>query len=357
MDLDTFDTLVRGMGVGIALLIAAQMASNIRKSSYCIYGMLFALGIAAYLACAARWFSGLPILISAPIMLFCIFNALLFWLFSQAAFNDQFQLGRNQLIICAAFALVQLLKLVVWLLPLPEFSKLSVVLHQVAAIALILHILFEIIQGRSNDLVESRRVLRNYVVLISGAYMMLVVTAELVLLGSQAPLWLESANAVGITGICFGIAMFAVQIQDGWLSNEMTAVNTVQPLKAETQEAYEEHAALIERILLLFKEENYYRDESLTVVSLAEKLSVPEYMLRRAINQGMGYKNFNSSLNRHRLAEVEIALADPSRMKRPILGIAYDAGFNSLAPFSKAFKEKTGMTPSAFRALRKNESE
>ena len=34
----------------------------------------------------------------------------------------------------------------------------------------------------------------------------------------------------------------------------------------------------------------------------------------------------------------------------PILTIALDAGFGSLGPFNRAFKDAEGMTPSAYRA-------
>ena len=50
------------------------------------------------------------------------------------------------------------------------------------------------------------------------------------------------------------------------------------------------------------------------------------------------------------LAEVKTALVDPSQKEVPILTIALDAGFGSLGPFNRAFREAEGMTPSEFRA-------
>ncbi|MFI4995652.1 MAG: helix-turn-helix domain-containing protein [Hyphomicrobiales bacterium] len=43
------------------------------------------------------------------------------------------------------------------------------------------------------------------------------------------------------------------------------------------------------------------------------------------------------------------ALADPGQASVPILTIALDAGFSSIGPFNRAFKARTGQTPSEYR--------
>ena len=80
-----------------------------------------------------------------------------------------------------------------------------------------------------------------------------------------------------------------------------------------------------------------------------KKVGVPEYRLRRLINQGLGHRNFNSFVNHYRIAEARAALADPAQAAVPVLTIALDAGFSSLGPFNRAFKAETGLTPSDFR--------
>jgi AraC-like DNA-binding protein len=47
---------------------------------------------------------------------------------------------------------------------------------------------------------------------------------------------------------------------------------------------------------------------------------------------------------------VKAALTDPSQRDVPILTIALDAGFGSLGPFNRAFREAEGCTPSSYRA-------
>jgi len=105
-------------------------------------------------------------------------------------------------------------------------------------------------------------------------------------------------------------------------------------------------AATLERLM---SEERIYRSEDLTVSRLASRLAVPEYRLRRLINQRLGFRNFNAYVNAFRLDEAQGALADPARRSLPVLSIALDAGFQSIGPFNRAFKLATGRTPSEFR--------
>ena len=97
--------------------------------------------------------------------------------------------------------------------------------------------------------------------------------------------------------------------------------------------------------------ERAYRQEGLTIGSLAARMSLPEYRLRQIINEGLGHRNFNAFLNRYRIDEAKAALADSSQQDVPVLTIAMDAGFQSLGPFNRAFKADTGLTPTEFRRL------
>ena len=84
-------------------------------------------------------------------------------------------------------------------------------------------------------------------------------------------------------------------------------------------------------------------------VSLAARLAVPEYRLRRLINQRLGHRNFNAFINGLRLEQARRQLCDPARRDLPVLTIALDSGFQSIGPFNRAFKAATGLTPTEFR--------
>ena len=105
-------------------------------------------------------------------------------------------------------------------------------------------------------------------------------------------------------------------------------------------------------VLRLMGDERIYRHDNVTIGTLSTKLGIPQYRLRRLINQRLGYRNFNVFLNEHRIAEAKAALADPSQAEVPVITIAMDAGFQSLGPFNRAFKAITGVTPTEYRRLK-----
>ena len=67
------------------------------------------------------------------------------------------------------------------------------------------------------------------------------------------------------------------------------------------------------------------------------------------INGSMGYRNFNQFLNHFRIQEASRRLVDRDTRRLPVLTIAIDVGYASLAPFNKAFKNIHGITPTEYR--------
>jgi AraC-like DNA-binding protein len=92
-----------------------------------------------------------------------------------------------------------------------------------------------------------------------------------------------------------------------------------------------------------------YREPGLTIGVLANRLGTPEHRLRALINRRLGYRNFSAFLNAHRIAEAQALLADPAKVDLPVLTIAMDLGYGSLAPFNRAFREATAQTPTDYR--------
>jgi len=107
-----------------------------------------------------------------------------------------------------------------------------------------------------------------------------------------------------------------------------------------------------QRILTLLQNERIYLEPELKLADLAERLSEPDHRARRAITGALGFRNFNSMVNRFRIQAAKALLEDIKTQDTSILAIALDCGFSSIGPFNRAFKLETGQTPSAFRKER-----
>lgn len=107
-------------------------------------------------------------------------------------------------------------------------------------------------------------------------------------------------------------------------------------------------APALSRLEYLMENEKIYLNPELKLTDLAEQLDLSPHYLSQLLNIHVG-ENFYDFINRRRVEEFKENLNDPRKQHFSLLGLAYEAGFNSKAAFNNAFKKYTGMTPSAFR--------
>lgn len=100
------------------------------------------------------------------------------------------------------------------------------------------------------------------------------------------------------------------------------------------------------------EDEKVYLTPGLSIGGLAKRLAIQEYRLRALINKRLGYRNFNALLHEYRLRDACEWLANPAKAHLPILTIALEVGYQSVAPFNQAFRDAKGCTPSAYRRQR-----
>lgn len=98
-------------------------------------------------------------------------------------------------------------------------------------------------------------------------------------------------------------------------------------------------------------QQRLYRDElfkraDLTLPEAARALGTNSSYLSRACNDGLGL-SFSTVVNRLRSEAVAHAMQGQPRAN--ILDLTFDAGFASKASFNRAFAERFGTTPSAYR--------
>ena len=183
----------------------------------------------------------------------------------------------------------------------------------------------------------------------SALYIGLNAIAQLAGVPRSAPAEGSLVGALGLLAIVGISAVMLLKAGGNALFVEQVEAQPSLPQPAAPVSEPSEDRALLARLDQLMTIERAYRQDGLTIADLARKLGLPEYRLRRLINQGLGHRNFNSFVNGYRIAEIKAALADPAQVEVPVLTLALDAGFNSLGPFNRAFKAATGLTPSEYR--------
>ena len=324
--------LLRDHGTALAPRIAVAM-------NLCIAAHVVAT-ISGFEAAADRNIVGIVVQLAAATV------PGLFWLFVRVWFDDEARIGwPSWLAVFVSTAAVALL--------IANFDDRGPSFYAAAALFRVAMFAFAGLglwiawRGRDDDLVEARRRIRVRLAATVGAFVILVNVAEVLVYNGLAPDSLRSLIEVAILIVTFALcaAMFGIR-QTDMFGSQRPASEPAGP--SSFNQPIDD--PLVARLLGHMDVNKPHRDEGLTISALAAQLGEQEYRLRRLINGRLGYRNFPAFLNSFRLAEVKSALADPEQREVPILTIALDAGFGSLGPFNRAFREAEGMTPSAWRA-------
>jgi AraC-like DNA-binding protein len=333
--------VLRGATAALFLLLTLLFARDVPRSRTATLGVMLALSGIAYLAMPALPPGYLQTWWMVPIQLASLAGPGLFWLFASSWFDDDFALrgyhvGAVGLLVLLGAGLNY------------GFGEVSDRLWplglawRAVGVAMILLGILVSLRGRASDLIESRRRLRFLLSLSIGLVSLWVVLAELPLSAWPPPLGWRLVNAASLLLLATTLATGTM----GWRDSALLA----PPLRPSVLRPEADDTQLLIRLDADMTRERLYRRDGLTITAVAARLGVPEYRLRRAINQGLGARNFNAYLNGFRLRETAEALSDPQQRDVPILTIALDAGFGSLAPFNRAFRAEHGCTPSAYRA-------
>jgi AraC-like DNA-binding protein len=238
-----------------------------------------------------------------------------------------------------------------WLLP--SAGSLNVVALRIAPAALetlfIGAALYWTVANWPSDLVEGRRRARALVVIlialnmIGSSLLLRVVIPQDTIANYYAHVFLI-ASSLPVT---LYLLVFATDA-DLEVPLEPERPPSKSPLAKDVSP--EGHLALA-RLSSLLDAEHIYRRADLTLNDLAERVGIPEYRLRKLINEELGYRNFNAFLHAYRIREACQQLRDPEMRRTPILTIALSTGYQSINTFNRAFRDVMDMTPSAYRAM------
>ncbi len=175
-------------------------------------------------------------------------------------------------------------------------------------------------------------------------------------------LWLPSAyNATWaapgyLAGIYF-LGYFALRQREvfPFLQNEVSDIQEIftendrsASLPGRAIFSVTELESLKRQLLDLMENKRAYLDNELTLPALARQMGLGTHGLSHLINEGFGV-NFYQFVNRFRVNESKRLLRSDQYAHLNLVGIAYEAGFNSKTAFNTAFKKMTGVSPVEFR--------
>jgi AraC-like DNA-binding protein len=343
--IDIFDLFIRCLAVGqLSLLCHHILAKN--QTLIAVLAVSVNICLAAYLLLTApipdHYYGALR-----GVLLFTTEVApYLLWVLALSLFKDNFQPRRWPLWIKTIILL-----LLVWFLYFFGYMKGRGAFHQInhmIELLVIFHIIFISIKEFPDDLVEARRNTRLITVIYTCLYLVLILLLELgnAELRDSTIFSLLNAGLVLISTSFFSWHYFKGRFTD----------------KAKIKVIEEDRKDVIctPAIPLVFKHVNeqlgqlmlngFYEETQLSIKQLAKELKTPEHQLRELINKHLGFRNFSDFLSSYRIPAACAQLEDLIYIRKPILTIALELGYGSIATFNRTFKAQKGMTPKEYRS-------
>jgi AraC-like DNA-binding protein len=152
--------------------------------------------------------------------------------------------------------------------------------------------------------------------------------------------YLVYANGLGLTLVLTVSALIAIPDLIGDLAEAGRVRYSASTLGGVDVEAK------LRQLDELMTRDNVYRDENLSLSSLAEALGLSSQQLSELINTKMGM-GFSRYVREQRVAAAKLLLA--SAPEQSILSVSLDVGFRSQSTFYAAFKEVVGVSPGDYR--------
>jgi len=372
MNLAILDLLLRGATFGVATAAAIAILARRRPGWPAPLAAFAMAGVGAFILASLP--SGLSIVGPAVFAFdaWCLATPGIVWLLAGTLFRDDFRPGPWHLALVGAMVIVTFAG--DWgryrLGPLgaePELAKSMFMAGRMTALFLLAVAGGFAIAHWRTDLVETRRRARVVFVGMMCALFAALAASDFVFgPGGVAPEWLALGH---VALLAFAFAALQI-VARGGLDELLSVPDAIVPharlavigpgngadveLRAAPVTRRNDGAeiALARRVTAAMDTDRLWKREGLGIADLARLVGTQEYLLRRAINRRLGYRNFNDFLHDYRLGEVARRLGDPAERHLPVLTIALDCGYGSIGPFNRAFKARFGLTPSQFRELR-----
>lgn len=171
--------------------------------------------------------------------------------------------------------------------------------------------------------------------------------------------WVEYVSSILYLLMAFALSYYALHQEEVYSFNKQERKEIKALIQQNNAEIGQEKKNLLSdedlesikhRLSLLMEQDKPYLDNDLNLLKLAEMLHSSIHILSYTINEGFG-ENFSQYVNRYRVEEAKKLLINPDLSHLNMLGIAFQAGFNSKTAFNTTFKKLAGMSPSEYKNL------
>ena len=343
--LDIFDLFFRFAIIGQFFLVSViYLAKNITLKSQLVITLMICAS--AYLLLTPQipnhhygYFRGV-------LLFFTDLMPYVLWFYVCSLLDDDFH-PKNWHIAIQTSLIAALLWLLYFFIYLQGNGAFHQINHAIEAVVLV-HIIYLVLKDINDDLIDKRRKIRMFIVLLTTFYGSILVLFELTKGDFVHTSIFSLTNS---TLIFIGTNIFYLVLLKQYKSQQdVYNINTVEPEKTKNNHPKTANLFQVELDKLnLFIEEKKFTETNLTIKKLAIILVIPEHQLRELINQELGFKNFSSFLNSHRIPAACAQFKDLNNIRKPILSIALDLGYGSIGPFNRAFKDIMGMTPTEYK--------
>jgi AraC-like DNA-binding protein len=343
--IDIFDLFLRFLAIGQLSLLCHFILSKSQKLTSML-AVAVSICLCAYLLLTAPIPDHQYGALRGALLFFTEIAPYLLWTLVFSLFRDDFQPNKWPIWLKTSIGLI-----LIWFVYFFGYLQGRGAFHQVnhlIELLTILHVIFITLKEFPDDLVAARRSARLVTVIYTCMYLILILLLELGDASLRDSSFFSTLNA-GI--ILLSSSFFSWH----YFKNRYT-----EKVKVKLINQINDDVICNPEIPLVFKEVNlqlshlmsdgFYKETQLSIKQLASKLKIPEHQLRELINKHLGFRNFSDFLNSYRVPAACKQFEDLTLIRKPILTIALELGYGSIATFNRTFKEQKGLTPKEYRS-------
>jgi AraC-like DNA-binding protein len=193
--------------------------------------------------------------------------------------------------------------------------------------------------------------------MIFGKYGLIVLDFMFLMVSFNFTDWYRPYHGI-VNTLLYTVFMYYITVK-GKLNPQIYQLRKIENQKEEREEILEQERnkdkvfsddlqEIANNFVDLMENERLFKIEGLSVKDVADNMEVQAYLVSQAINNCLG-KSFFDLVNGYRVEEAKKLMLDEKLNHLSMIGIGFEAGFNSKTAFNIAFKKHTGMTPSEFK--------